>query len=126
MNIEQANAVRWAIGKGPVIGLGMALVLLVAVNAVSLMNMRHLLGGNRQVIHTHEVLRQIDDLFSTLREAETGQRGYLLTGEEKYLEPYENSLAGLERELGELRELTANSPSQRRRFQALEPLVARE
>src|SRR5437867_6455449 len=36
------------------------------------------------------VLQQLDDFLSLLKDTETGQRGYLLTGEEPYLQPYTN------------------------------------
>ena len=41
------------------------------------------------VAHTHEVLDALEQLISTLKDAETGQRGYLITGEPRYLDPYE-------------------------------------
>jgi PAS domain S-box-containing protein len=45
-----------------------------------------------QVDHSYRVLNAADTLLSNLRDAETGQRGYLLTGDEKYLEPFETAL----------------------------------
>ena len=44
------------------------------------------------LLHTHEVIGHIEALQSQLEDAETGQRGYLLTGNEEYLEPYEYGL----------------------------------
>ena len=44
------------------------------------------------LVHTHEVLGHIEALQSKLEDTETGQRGYLLTGNEEYLEPYEDAL----------------------------------
>ena len=38
--------------------------------------------------HTYEVLNSLDETVGQLSDAETGQRGYLLTGDETYLEPY--------------------------------------
>ena len=42
---------------------------------------------------SHDVVVGLDDVLSNLRDAETGQRGYLLTGDERYLEPYTKSHA---------------------------------
>jgi PAS domain S-box-containing protein len=50
-------------------------------------------------------LQQLEELISTLKDLETGQRGYLLTGEEKYLEPYRQALARVDRDLEQLRQL---------------------
>src|SRR3982074_3211453 len=62
--------------------------------------------------HTMAVLQRVDALFSNLKDAETGQRGYLLTSRESYLEPYNNARANIPAQLQELRRLTANSPRQ--------------
>ena len=48
-----------------------------------------LLGAHRDlVVHTHEVIEMAKDVLIGLDDAETGQRGYLLSGESRYLEPY--------------------------------------
>jgi CheY-like chemotaxis protein/signal transduction histidine kinase/CHASE3 domain sensor protein len=62
--------------------------------------------------HTLEVMQRVDGLLSSLKDAETGQRGYLLTGRESYLEPYANARANIPGQLQELRRLTANNPRQ--------------
>ena len=62
--------------------------------------------------HTVGVLQRVDGLMSSLKDAETGQRGYLLTGRETYLEPYNNARADVPGELQELRRLTADNPRQ--------------
>jgi CHASE3 domain sensor protein len=54
----------------------------------------------------HIVISQAQDLMSQLKDAETGQRGYSLTGDEAFLEPYLNVREGLAGRLQELRELT--------------------
>jgi PAS domain S-box-containing protein len=64
--------------------------------------------GNRLVrIHVREELRRevigrLDQLISTLKDAETGQRGFIITGEERYLQPYNEAVAGLPREIEKL------------------------
>ena len=55
---------------------------------------------------SHLILNRADDLMSALKEAETGQRGFLLTGNEVYLEPYEKVRASIKGELADLRQLT--------------------
>lgn len=51
------------------------------------------------------VLQQVEDTLSTLKDAETGQRGYLLTGDESFLEPYTNGVLQLKPQLDTLRQL---------------------
>jgi signal transduction histidine kinase/CheY-like chemotaxis protein/CHASE3 domain sensor protein len=62
--------------------------------------------------HTLAVLQRVDGLLSSLKDAETGQRGFLLTDRESYLEPYSNARAGIPGELEELRRLTAANARQ--------------
>jgi len=44
------------------------------------------------LLHTNEVIGHVESLLNKLQDAETGQRGYLLTGNEDYLEPYQDAL----------------------------------
>ena len=78
------------------------------------------------VEHTREVLRITDEFLGNLRDAETGQRGYLLTGQDRYLEPYENATAALPRLQRALWELTADEPRQQKRLPDLDRLVTQK
>jgi PAS domain S-box-containing protein len=72
--------------------------------------------------HTFLILNRADDLLSALKDAEIGQRGYLLTGDEAFLEPYlavRDSVAG---QLNELRQLTLVAAAQQH-LDALAPLI---
>src|SRR5580704_8428429 len=62
--------------------------------------------------HTLAVMQRIDGLLSSVKDAETGQRGYLLADRESYLEPYNNARADIPGQLQELRRLTADNPKQ--------------
>jgi PAS domain S-box-containing protein len=75
---------------------------------------------------SYEVQRMIDETAARLVDAETGQRGYLLTGNEAYLEPYRAAIRSLDRTMGQLKDLTSDNPNQRKRMQALEPLVEKK
>src|SRR5258707_8199252 len=76
------------------------------------------------VTHTHIVLEQLDAVLSNLVDAETGQRGYIITGEVSYLEPYNDSRAHVNQNLAELRALTADNTNQQRALDLLEPATA--
>jgi len=75
---------------------------------------------------SYEVQRMIVETAARLVDAETGQRGYLLTGNEAYLEPYRGAIKSLDRTMGQLKDLTSDNPNQRKRMQALEPLVEKK
>jgi CHASE3 domain sensor protein len=61
----------------------------------------------RREQHTNEVIAALRKVLATVTDAETAQRGYLITGQESYLEPYENAVQTIEANLQALRQLTA-------------------
>src|ERR1700744_2247299 len=61
----------------------------------------------------------LDELLSTIKDAETGQRGYLLTNNDRYLEPYNAALPVATAELDQLAELTRDNPNQQARIPQL-------
>ena len=76
--------------------------------------------------HSHEVLRTLDETLARLVDAETGQRGYLLTGDEAYLEPYREAIKNLDQVTGQLKAFTSGQPDQRKRIQTIEPLIEKK
>ncbi len=75
------------------------------------------------VERTNSAVITIKDLGIATRDAETGQRGYLLTGDESYLAPYHSALGRVHALLAAVRSLTATSDVQQGRIQALTPLI---
>ncbi len=73
--------------------------------------------------HTHDVLDKLKDLQIGLRDAETGQRGYLLSDDESYLAPYIGALRRVAFIEGELQRLTADNPIEQDRLRTLSPIV---
>ncbi|MFZ1010143.1 MAG: CHASE3 domain-containing protein, partial [Candidatus Sulfotelmatobacter sp.] len=114
---------RWSIGKKIGSGFGLALIALAIVGAVSYDSTSKLIDSAEWVRHTHEVLNRLDELLSGMNDAETGQRGYVITGEARYLEPYQGARGVVDQKQKSLRELTADNPTQQQRLTALEPLV---
>ena len=68
------------------------------------------------VAHTRQVMLQLADTESLLKDAETGQRGYLYAGKAEYLTPYNAAAAQIEEHLQELTALTADNPGQQTRI----------
>lgn len=115
---------KWTIGTKIGGGFALALAALAVIGWVSYRSTTGLIDTAGLVDHTHQVLENIEQLLSTLKDAETGQRGYLVTGEERYLEPYNTAVAQSAQVLKEIRSLTRDNPNQQRRLDALEPRVA--
>lgn len=95
-----------------VLGLALVLSFFLATGLVAWRNVEVLRANNQQIIHTHQVIVAVDELFSAAQDAETGQRGYLLTGNVSYLQPYEAATRDLNRRMGGIAELTRDNPVQ--------------
>jgi PAS domain S-box-containing protein len=105
-----------------VIGFVLAVVVLALDTVISTRNIRRLAENNRRALRTAEALRDLESTLSTLKDAETGQRGYLLTGREDYLAPYESAVGSIGEDLRRLEGLL-DDPDQRRRLGALEARI---
>ncbi|MDQ6620932.1 MAG: CHASE3 domain-containing protein, partial [Pseudomonadota bacterium] len=79
--------------------------------------------STRDVEHTLRVQQALETLQLTLVNAETGQRGFLLTGQPHFLEPYIEAVAKQAYYLGTLERLTVDDPQQRQSLDGLKPLV---
>jgi len=93
------------------------------VGTLSYRSLSALLESAQWVEHTHTVQLTLTDLLSALQDAETGKRGYVITGEEHYLEPYQHALSRIESNFKESRELTRDNPAQQHRLDTLYPLI---
>ncbi len=111
---------KWTVGTKIGAGFTLALAILVTISGVSYRSSTELVATANWVTHTHKVLEDLESLLSALKDAETGQRGYLITGEESYLEPYHAGLAELDRRIKSLRALTADNPTQQQRLSLFE------
>ena len=76
-----------------------------------------------QVQQTHEVIISLDELLSTVKDAETGQRGYVLTGDEAYLEPYSAAVNHLDEQTTTIRTLILREPEQQVRLARMRELI---
>jgi signal transduction histidine kinase len=105
-------------------GFGTALAILIGVGVLSFQTMLQNGEDRTWVTHTYLVLQKLDAVLANSVDVETGQRGYILTGEESYLAPYNEGLKGVQENLKELRELTADNSIQQRAMDLLEPMIA--
>jgi len=76
-------------------------VIIASMLAIFLMG-RAAINANTNLIVRHEVIGQLQETLSTIKDAETGQRGYLLTGNQQYLQPYDQAVERIGQELESL------------------------
>ena len=114
----------WTFGKKLAVGFSVSLVLLVAIGTVAYRALDVLTKTSYWVAHTHAVIEHVDSVLSLLKDAETGQRGFVITGDEVFLEPYNSGVGEIGKVIKDLRELTIDNPNQQKRLDDAEPLVA--
>ena len=114
---------NWTVGKKIGGGYAVAVAIFVIVSIISYSGISTLVENAKLVTHTERVLRDLNTALSALQDAETGQRGYIITGEERYLEPYNKALKSTEQDIKAIRDLTKDNPAQQKRLEALAPLV---
>jgi len=94
------------------VAIGAALV--VANFVLSVHHTRQLRDESAAVLASSELLLALDNVLSLAVDAETGQRGYVITGRDEYLAPYRAAVASIHRQMDALEQLTAPDPVQRR------------
>ena len=90
-----------------------SLVLIVGAAGSALFLVRGVDSQLADVVQTFEVRRQARELILALVDAETGQRGYLLTQDRRYLEPYQNAVASIDQTYQKLIAMVADVPEQK-------------
>ncbi|MEH2448104.1 MAG: response regulator [Nostoc sp.] len=121
---KQAQKGRKQFFKRVAGGFGLASAILVLIGVISYQNTRILIDTKNQVQKTQEKINKLEELLSDMKDAETGQRGYILTGQESYLEPYQAVVGNIDQKIAELKDLIVDQPSQQQQFATLESLIA--
>ncbi len=103
---------------------GLALGLLVLVAVVSFRSTTGLIEVQASRRYHHRLIEILKSLLSELQDAETGQRGYLITGEERYLEPHRAALIAINQTMKQLQELAVGDAEVGRALDRLHPLIA--
>lgn len=106
----------------PILSFVLTLLVLLFGGFLGAGSAQRLIVNYRQVGHTDEAMLDVATLLSTLENAETGQRGYLLTGNEAYLQPYWVATERLPSELAQLKNLVTD-PRQQARLVILERAI---
>lgn len=116
-------SMRWSVGTKIATGFSVAVVIFLIVGAVSYQSTIQLVAASDLRRQTFELLSQLNEVLSAMQDVQLGQRGYALTEEETYLEPYQAGRGRIDANLQEIRKLTAANVADQRRLDALESLV---
>jgi signal transduction histidine kinase len=105
-------------------GLAAATAILLVVAFMSYSSLVQSAEDRQRVLHTYQVIGKLDEVRIGMTDAETGERGYILTGEDSYLEPYLHGLSAVNRSIEQVRKLTADNANQQHALDRLEPIIA--
>ena len=108
------------------LAFGSAIAILLIVGALSYRGMVVFSESDRLVRNTHEVLENLQELLFAMESIESSSRGFVLTGDEVYLESYRANMFSAEQHQATVRSLTADNPEQQRHLPALEGLAAQK
>jgi CHASE3 domain sensor protein len=99
--------------------------LFVIAGGLAVSRLVSLRDANTAVEHTLLVRAETEALMSLLKDAETGERGYIITGQQAYVTPYNNAVMQLPKRIADFRRLTADNPTQQQYITEFENLAQR-
>jgi CheY-like chemotaxis protein/CHASE3 domain sensor protein/putative methionine-R-sulfoxide reductase with GAF domain len=111
--------IRTKIGVSFALGVAIA----AAIGLIIYRNANQMLQAARWETHTFQVLTALESLLYNLKDAEAGQRNYLLTGDAQYLDTFRSTDQDLNQKLTELQQLTQDNLRQQKILSQLEPLA---
>lgn len=101
------------------LGFGSAAAILAIAELISYQNWAQHLQHWKAQANSQQVLTNLQEILSQLKDTETGQRGYIITGREEYLEPYYNGVQAIAQKTKALESLTATNPRQQQQLDQL-------
>ncbi|HEX3106337.1 MAG TPA: response regulator [Terriglobales bacterium] len=111
---------KWSIEQKTGAGLAIAGLSLLLVAGLSYRNARGFIEASHWVSHTQNVLAELEATASNVAEAQTATRGYIITGQDVFLEPYQIAVPEVRIHLDRLKSLTSDNTDQQRRLAMLE------
>jgi CheY-like chemotaxis protein/CHASE3 domain sensor protein len=109
--------------SGTLVGFVLAILAVLLIGTVTNLSLQSRSESRERVAHTLQVVGALQQLQALVIDAETAQRGYMLTGEEAYLEPYTVASSGVPIQFSKLQALVADNPRQLERLVSLQALI---
>jgi signal transduction histidine kinase/CHASE3 domain sensor protein/DNA-binding response OmpR family regulator len=109
--------------RNVIIAFGFSLLLLLLSSIASYISIQNLITSAERVDHTNNVISELDNINLLLHRAESSQRGYLLTGDESFLAPYEAASKSITEKIVSIKQLTADNAPQLQNVSRVEYLI---
>ncbi len=123
LNLKNRTDMNSSFKRNLITGYSISLLLLIVSATASYFSITNLLESQRLVNHTNQVYIKLEDVISVLKDAETGQRGYLLSGKREFMEPYNGALSRVNRTIDELLILSNDNEEQQKDLMTLKSVV---
>ena len=104
-------------------GLGACTLVLIVVGYISYQNSQKFRETNQWVDHTNKVLYGFEQILVTELEAESSMRGYVISGNENFLKPYNKAIDNIYFHIDNVKELTIDNSVQQKRIEIIQGLV---
>lgn len=105
------------------IGLGISLLLLIVSSTASFISIKNLIKTTDLVVESNAIISDVDNTISVLKDAETGQRGYLLTGNITFLQPYYTGFKRTDSLFSKLLMSTKDNPIEQQKLKILKTII---
>ncbi len=112
-----------SLSKKQLLGFAIFTILIVSVSFFYYQSTLNYIESNKQVQHFQQLTNQLEIVISLLKDAETGQRGYVITKNDNFLEPYNDALLNLETQINVLDSLLTNDAAGKEKLSNLIPLI---
>ncbi|HET9281249.1 MAG TPA: PAS domain S-box protein [Candidatus Angelobacter sp.] len=116
---------QWSIERKTAVGFGLVSLVLLIVAIITYRNGNRFVENSQWVTHTHEVMAELEATLASISEAQISARGYIITGQDHFLQPYRAATSEVHSDLDSLKVSTADNPDQQRRLAVLETAVSR-
>jgi CheY-like chemotaxis protein/CHASE3 domain sensor protein/putative methionine-R-sulfoxide reductase with GAF domain len=104
-------------------GFILCTIVLAGTAIFAVKNNEQFIATTRWVNHTHVLLQEFDEILNRTIDAETGVRGYVVTGNEAFLEPYNNAWGAIRQHIDSVRNLTEDNPVQQKNIEGLQKQI---
>jgi CHASE3 domain sensor protein len=115
--------IDWTFGRRLAAGFILAGLVLLVVAVTAFRTTSSLIENDARVASTYQIRAELARLVAALTDAETGQRGFVITGTDNYLDPYRSALTEIKAIMADVQKLTADNPAQQRRLATIQPLI---
>lgn len=115
---------KWSIGTKVWAGFGLALALLLSMSLLSYRSIVELIETTDAEVRSFRVVDELNDILASISEAELAERGFTITGSERFLDQLAAAVTVIDREIAQVKSEVQDDAAQRQRLTALEPVIA--